>query len=261
MAERGNPYNVSDSARADRADAKAGCASSASALPSNLEIEYVCPEQLRPFAANARKHSKKQLKQIAKSIEQFGFVNPVLISDDFEIIAGHGRVEVAKRLGLTKVPAVRLSRLSPAERRAYVIADNRLAELADWDRDLLASELQGLLDLQFDDIELTGFSLDDIDVLLDEPADKKTEELEDERPASRLQGPVVSRAGDVWMLGPHRLLCGDGALDCDLIIRRWQRYTGKAARLEGAGLTFAEVAAARLAEQKNASGADSQRGG
>ena len=114
---------------------------------------------------NARTHSKKQLKQIARSIERFGFVNPVLISDDFEIIAGHGRVEAAKILGLTQVPTVRLSNLSPADRRAYVITDNRLAELAGWDRQLLASELQGLLELEFDDIELTGFSLGEIDLM------------------------------------------------------------------------------------------------
>jgi ParB-like chromosome segregation protein Spo0J len=122
------------------------------------QIAYLPPEHLRPSANNARTHSKKQLKQIARSIERFGFVNPVLIADDFEILAGHGRVEAAKLLGLREVPTVRLSNLSAAERRAYVITDNRLAELAGWDRELLASELKGLLELQFDDIELTGFS-------------------------------------------------------------------------------------------------------
>ena len=95
------------------------------------------------------------------------FVNPVLISDDFEIIAGHGRVEAAKMLGLKQVPTVRLSNLSPAGRRAYIIADNRLAELAGWDRELLATEVQGLLELQFDDIELTGFSLGEVDLMLE----------------------------------------------------------------------------------------------
>ncbi len=107
---------------------------------SDLQIAYLPPERLRASPRNARTHSKKQLKQIAESIERFGFVNPVLISDDCEIIAGHGRVEAAKMLGLKEVPTVRLSNLSPAERRAYVIADNRLAELAGWDRDLLASD-------------------------------------------------------------------------------------------------------------------------
>ena len=131
------------------------------------------------------------------------FVNPVLIADDFEIIAGHGRVEAAKMLGLRQVPTVRLSNLSPADRRAYVIADNRLAELAGWDRDLLASELQGLLELQFDDIELTGFSLGEIDVMLDEAAEKKTEQpaAEDELPANSPQGPAVSRPAICGSLG------------------------------------------------------------
>jgi DNA modification methylase len=114
-------------------------------------------------------------------------------------------------LGLKEVPTVRLSNLSAAERRAYVITDNRLAELAGWDRDLLASELKGLLELQFDDIELTGFSLGEIDHMLDDAAEKKAEKpgREDELPANSLQGPAVSRAGDLWVLGPHRLLCGD----------------------------------------------------
>ena len=104
---------------------------------ANLEITYLAPERLRASVGNARTHSKKQLQQIAKSIRRFGFVNPILISDEFEIIAGHGRVEAAKLLGLSKVPTVRLSNLSAADRRAYVIADNRLAQLAGWDRELL----------------------------------------------------------------------------------------------------------------------------
>ena len=126
-------------------------------------------------------------------------------------MAGHGRVEAAKMLGLKEVTTVRLSNLSPADRRAYIITDNRMAELAGWDRDLLASELKGLLELQFDDIELTGFSLGEIDLMLDEAAEKKLEarDPEDELPANSLQGPAVSRAGDLWVLGPHRLLCGD----------------------------------------------------
>jgi ParB/Sulfiredoxin domain len=169
--------DVGESASSD-AVASASSATRESASPNaarllDLRIEYRSPALLRPAAHNARKHSKKQLAQIAKSIERFGFVNPVLISDDFEIIAGHGRVKAARILGLKQVPTVRLSCLSPAERRAYVIADNRLAELAGWDGDVLAAELKGLLDLQFADVELTGFALGDIDHLLaDAGADK-----------------------------------------------------------------------------------------
>ena len=200
MVRRADLHNVRKIAAAVGASAPSGSASA-------LQIAYLPPEHLRPSANNARTHSKKQLKQIARSIERFGFVNPVLIADDFEILAGHGRVEAAKLLGLREVPTVRLSNLSAAERRAYVITDNRLAELAGWDRELLASELKGLLELQFDDIELTGFSLGEIDHMLD--AEKKEEQPEDELPANSLEGPAVSRAGDLWVLESHRLVCGD----------------------------------------------------
>ena len=248
MVSHKNLDNVSGTARAVSARVPTGSAS-----VTDLQIAYLPPEGLRPSPNNSRTHSKKQLKQIARSIERFGFVNPVLIADDFEIIAGHGRVEAAKMLGLRQVPTVRLSNLSPADRRAYVITDNRLAELAGWDRQLLASELQGLIELEFDDIELTGFSLGAIDLMLDEAAEKKAEETgaEDELPADSSQGPAVSRAGDLWVLGPHRLLCGElDPLSCDGIVRRWQQSTGKAARLEGSDLIFADAAARRLARQR-----------
>ena len=214
----------------------------------NLRIEYRSPALLRPAARNARRHSKKQLALIAKSIERFGFVNPVLISDDFEIIAGHGRVEAANKLGLKEVPTVRLSSLTAVERRGYGIADNRLAELAGWDRAVLAAELEGLLDLQFDDIESTGFSLGAIEHILDEATATLAPQpgATDGRSDNGRRGAVVSRAGDAWRLGPHRLVCGKAALvDCDAVVRHWQQYTGKAAALEGSALTFAEVAAQR----------------
>jgi ParB-like chromosome segregation protein Spo0J len=125
---------------------------------SILQIEYLPPERLRPYPNNARAHSKKQIKQIAKSIERFGFNDPVLISDDDEIIAGHGRLEAAKLLELKLIPTVRLSKLTPAERRAYALAANRLAELSGWDREILAIELQGLDEIEFEDVE-AGFLL------------------------------------------------------------------------------------------------------
>src|SRR3954471_407856 len=132
-----------------------------------MDVEAMPVTSLRPYAGNARTHSKKQIRQIAKSIERFGFTNPVLVSDDDEIVAGHGRVEAAKLLGLKSVPALRLSHLSAAERRAYVLADNKLAQNAGWDREMLAIELQALIDLDFD-VELTGFSLAEIDLVIDE---------------------------------------------------------------------------------------------
>jgi len=140
--------------------------------PAAQAIEHLPTARLKPYANNARTHSKAQLRQIARSIERFGFTNPVLVSDDNEIIAGHGRVEAAKLIGRSEVPVLRLSHLSAAERRAYVIADNKLALEAGWDKALLASELQGLVDLGFE-VELTGFSLAEIDLVIDTDADSK----------------------------------------------------------------------------------------
>lgn len=242
--------NAADLETIDQPQGVGANAPAAAASVADLKISYLSPGQLRPASRNARTHSKKQLKQIARSIERFGFVNPVLIADDFEIIAGHGRVEAATLLGLSQVPTVRLSNLSPAERRAYVIADNRLAQLAGWDRELLAAELQGLLDLKFDDVELTGFSLDEI-AALDDAATKGTADPVPPVPdASEADppGPAVSRPGDVWELGFHRLICGEDPMSCDLMVRCWQQYAGQAARLAGAALSFAEAEARRRSE-------------
>jgi DNA modification methylase len=164
-----------------------------------------------PYARNARTHSKKQIKQIARSIERFGFTNPVLISDENEIIAGHGRVEAAKLLGIESVPTLRLSHLTDAQRRAYVIADNKLAQNAGWDRDVLAIELQALIDVQFE-IELTGFSLAEVDILVDDAKESSpgaSTDGEDHVPPLPDHNSAVTRLGDVWLLGRHRLICGD----------------------------------------------------
>jgi ParB-like nuclease domain len=216
----------------------------------DLKIAYLPPDRLRRAAANARTHSKKQLGQIAQSIARFGFVNPVLISDDFEIIAGHGRVEAAKMLGLKQVPTLRLSNLSPADRRAYVIADNRLAQLAGWDRELLAIELQGLVDLKFDDIKVTGFSLPQIEVILQELDNTNSKQADQPPDANR--GPTVCQPNDRWLLGRHRLVCGDGDLaQCDVIIEHWQRYSSQPARLEGADLNFDAAKAGRRPRRRH----------
>lgn len=164
---------------------------------------------LRPYSGNARTHSKKQIKQIAASIERFGFTNPVLVSDAGEIIAGHGRVEAGKLLGMKTVPTLALSHLSEAERRAYVLADNKLALNAGWDREILAIEFQALIDLEFD-VEITGFSLAEIDFALDEASEASpdgSDASEDMVPVN--SGAPVTRMGDMWQLGRHRLLCGD----------------------------------------------------
>ena len=133
------------------------------------QIEQIAPAALTPWARNARTHSKKQVRQIAESIRTFGFTNPVLIDGKKTILAGHGRVEAAKLIGMTTVPCIRLESMTPAQKRAYVIADNKLALNAGWDEDLLAEELKALLltdDLGFD-IGATGFSIPEIDSLVD----------------------------------------------------------------------------------------------
>jgi DNA modification methylase len=171
-----------------------------------MKIEDIHVRDLRPYPNNARTHSKKQIRQIANSIEKFGFCNPVLIDDARQIIAGHGRVEAAKLLGINAVPTCRLSHLREADKRAYILADNKLAENAGWDKQLLAIELQGLIDLNVE-IELTGFDMPEIDVILEDASEATgaSNGPEDAVP----QSPVVTRTGDLWVLGNHRLLCGD----------------------------------------------------
>src|SRR5215469_12724401 len=132
-----------------------------------MKIEYTLVRELRPHPNNARTHSKKQIRQIAKSIAKFGFCNPVLIDDSKQIIAGHGRIAAAKLLGIDAVPICRLSHLSDADKRAYILADNKLAEKAGWDKEVLAIELQGLIELDFE-VELTGFDTPEIDLILED---------------------------------------------------------------------------------------------
>jgi DNA modification methylase len=171
-----------------------------------MNFENRPTHSLRPYPGNARTHSPKQIKQIARSIERFGFNNPVLVDDDDQIIAGHGRVEAAKLLNMKTVPTVRLSHLSEIEKKAYILADNRLAEKAGWDNDLLAIELQGLVDLGFD-VLLTGFEPAEVDIVIEGFGDE-SEQPENLVP-EEASGPSVSRLGDVWLLGKHRLVCGD----------------------------------------------------
>ena len=171
-----------------------------------LVITHLPVAGLKPYDRNARTHSAKQIAEIATSIKAFGFNNPVLVDKDGGIIAGHGRVEAAKKLGLETVPCVRLEHLSEAQKRAYILADNRLAEKAGWDREILAIELQHLTDLDLDfDITATGFEMAEIDLLLSgieaaDPADVVPEVA---------PGPAVTRPGDIWQIGRHRLICGD----------------------------------------------------
>ncbi len=184
---------------------------------ANPNIEMLPLKALRPWQRNARTPSKKQVRQIANGIETFGFTNPALVDKAGAILAGHGRVAAAKLLGMSEVPCVRFEHMSAAEKRAYVLADNKLALNAEWDEEVLAVELEGLLSLDADfDVELTGFSLAEVDGVIEtlhyeEPGDPADEAL----PEGDDEGPVCHE-GDVWQLGPHRLVCGN-ALDADVV--------------------------------------------
>jgi len=198
-------------------DLKPGSSCCSGVPPSVSKLVSVA--SLKPYANNPRTHSKKQIRQIADSIEEFGFTNPVLTDGSGNIIAGHGRIEAARLLGMTDIPVLKLENMSEAQKRAYIIADNKLAENAGWDTELLVIELQGLLDLNIDfDIELTGFETGEIDVLLASETAAESETV----PLPETDGPAVSRPGDLWLIGKHRLLCGD-ALNPD----DWQVLMGK----------------------------------
>jgi DNA modification methylase len=175
-----------------------------------LSITYQAASELKPRSSNPRLHSKKQLAQIANAIRRFGFTNPVLIDDSNGVIAGHGRLEAAKLIGLSEVPTVRLSDLSQAEIRAYVIADNKLAESAGWDRTLLGLELRYLAELEIDlDVTITGFEVPEIDILIGKVASPAHEADEADSFVEPNGGPAVTRPGDIWRIGAHRLICGD----------------------------------------------------
>ena len=178
---------------------------------NQLRVSYRRLEELKPDPANPRRHSKKQVRQIAESIKAFGFNVPVLIDGEGKVIAGHGRLLAAKELGMTEAPTLCLDHLSPAQARAFVIADNRLTENSSWDDRLLAEQLQelSLQGLDFS-LEVTGFEIGEIDLMI--ASLDKTPPREDD-PADAVPdvpaGPAVSKLGDLWLLGGHRVLCGD----------------------------------------------------
>ena len=171
---------------------------------TNPKISMLATKDLIPYARNTRTHSDEQVNQIVSSIKEFGFTNPVLVDQDNMIIAGHGRVMAANKLKLDKVPTICLKHLTEAQKKAYIIADNRLALNAGWDEDMLKVELEELNDLEFD-ISLLGFEDNEIESLLSEP----TEGLTDEDAVPDLPEEPTTKLGDLWILGEHRLLCGD----------------------------------------------------
>jgi len=180
---------------------------------TGLVVVYRPVNQLKPDPANPRRHTRKQVRQIANSIEAFGFNAPILIDRDRTVIAGHARLAACRELGWSEVPTLCLEHLNPDQAHAFMIADNRLAEIATWDDGLLAEQLKELTLIGLDAIELTGFEMGEIDLRIASLEDLREQ---DEDPADILpepvEGPPVSRIGDLWELGGHRVLCGN-ALD------------------------------------------------
>lgn len=170
----------------------------------SMNIEQRGIGDLIPYVNNARTHSDEQVSQIAASIKEFGWTNPILVDGDNGIIAGHGRVQAAKKLGWTQVPCIELSGLTDAQRKAYILADNRLAQNAGWDNELLRLELTALDDIDFD-LSVIGFGDDELANLMNDPADGLT----DPDDVPDVPDEPVTKLGDVWLLGKHRLVCGD----------------------------------------------------
>jgi hypothetical protein len=273
--------------------------------PPGLRVEQVALQSLKPDPGNARRHSVKQVRQIAGRIAAFGFNAPLLVDEDLNVIAGHGRLAAAKRLGLTHAPVVRLGHLTAPERKAFAIADNRLAEAARWDERRLAVTLKGLSEAELNfDIEAIRFDLGEIELKIEglalgpgaaadtregraAAAMRRLRRGSGADPSSgRASAPppgqargqallpqagegkaAVSRAGDAWGIGPHRVLCGDGTEEvdallarpepalavfgdpasADTLVRRWEASTGGLALLAATGESFAAVGARRRA--------------
>lgn len=178
-------------------------------MKSTERFEKVNIDRLVPYARNARTHSKEQILQLRSSLREFGFVNPVIVDKDLNIIAGHGRIMAAREEGLTEIPCVFVEHLTEAQKRAYILTDNRLALNAGWDEELLALEFADLKELGFD-LEITGFDADEIEKLFVDPGGDVADDDFDLTAA--LEQAAFVLPGDVWTLGRHRLICGDATI-------------------------------------------------
>jgi DNA modification methylase len=177
------------------------------------QIRMVAIDALIPYARNARTHSDAQVAQIAASIVEYGWTNPILTDGDKGVIAGHGRLMAARKLGVKEVPVIELAHLTPEQKKAYILADNRIAENAGWDQELLKLELAELQSMDYD-LSVIGFSPEELDGLLDDGQASGGLTEDDAVPETPLQ--PVSRQGDLWILGNHRLLCGDATVSADV---------------------------------------------
>ena len=171
---------------------------------TTTDMSLVNIEKLIPYVNNARTHSKEQITKLRSSLREFGFINPVIIDRDYNIIAGHGRVMAAKEENITEVPCVFVDHLTEAQKKAYIIADNRFALDAGWDEEMLKLEIEALQDMAFD-LSLTGFDDAELSKLF-ETDDVKDDEFDVE---AELQKPTKTQIGDIWLLGKHKLVCGD----------------------------------------------------
>jgi DNA modification methylase len=180
-------------------------------LTTQLEVTYLRTTSLKPAPRNPRIHTDKQVRQIAQSIESFGFNVPLLIDDEQQVIAGHGRLLAARKLGWDTVPAIRLSHLSESQRMAFLIADNRLTENSSWDERMLGEQLKILSELELDfDLEAIGFEVPQIDLLIDGLNALPEDDPDDRLP--EISGSAVTVSGDLWQLGKHRVICGNSLL-------------------------------------------------
>ena len=188
-------------------------------MKTTSEMKLVPVERLVPYVNNARTHSPEQINKLRSSLREFGFVNPLIIDRDFNVIAGHGRLEGAKAEGYTEVPCVFVDEMTEAQKKAYILADNRMALDAGWDDDLLKVELEALQDLDFD-LGLTGFDEKEIADLFDlNDGEAKEDDFDVEE---ELEKPCVAQTGDVWHLGKHRVICGDST-----VAETYQRLLGE----------------------------------
>lgn len=169
------------------------------------DMQLVSIQKLVPYVNNARTHSAAQITKLRSSLREFGFVNPIIVDRDYSVIAGHGRLMAAKEEGFTEVPCVFVDHLTEAQKKAYIIADNRYAEDAGWDEELLRLEIESLQGMEFD-VDLLGFEPAELNKLLSDADDIKEDDFDVD---SELKKPAITKSGDIWLLGEHRLVCGD----------------------------------------------------
>lgn len=174
-------------------------------MNTTTKMQMVPLEKLVPYVNNARTHSPEQIQKLRGSLREYGFINPIIIDSDFNIIAGHGRFEAAKAEGIKEVPCVLVDYLTPAQKKAYIIADNRMAEDAGWDEEMLRAEIEFLQEQAFD-LSLTGFDDKELSALFDLGEDGEQDDFDVD---AELQKPCFSKAGDIWHLGRHTVICGD----------------------------------------------------